>query len=44
MAETITRNELKTKIDRDADFKLVEALPALPNKSAEIVVYCAGPT
>ena len=67
---TISRDELKQKIDRKDDFLLVETLPAtayhhshllgainlppdsvttlasqlLPDKSAEIVVYCASPT
>jgi rhodanese-related sulfurtransferase len=70
MATTITRDELKQKIDRKDDFLLVETLPAtayhhshlpgainlppdnvselasqlLPDKGAEIVVYCASPT
>jgi rhodanese-related sulfurtransferase len=70
MAKTISRDELKQKIDRKDDFLLVETLPAtayhhshlpgainlppdgvttlasqlLPDKSAEIVVYCASPT
>lgn len=70
MPETISRNELKQKIDRKDDFLLVETLPAtsyhhnhlpgainlppdsvsklapqlLPDKGAEIVVYCANPT
>ena len=70
MPETISRDELKQKIDRKDDFRLVETLPAtsyhhkhlpgainlppesvtalasqlLPDKSAEIVVYCANPT
>ena len=67
---TISRDELKEKIDRGDSFYLVETLPAqtyhhahlpgalnlppeqvrqlaptlLPDKSAEIVVYCASPT
>lgn len=67
---TITREELKQKIDRKEDFLLVETLPKiayehahlprainlppdqlkvlapklLPNKDAEIIVYCASPT
>jgi rhodanese-related sulfurtransferase len=67
---TISREELKAKIDRKDDFILVETLAPqayhlvhlpgainlppnrveelaprrLPNKSAEIVVYCASPT
>ncbi len=66
---TITRDELKAKLDRGDDFVLVEALPEetfqhahlpgavnlppervgelapefLPNKGAEIVVYCSDP-
>ena len=70
MTKTISRDELKAKIDRDDDFLLVETLPAtayhhnhlpgainlppesvaslaaqiLPDKNAEIVVYCASPT
>jgi len=70
MAKTISRDELKEKIDRGDDFLLVETLPAtsyhhnhlpgainlppdsvstmasqvLPDKGAEIVVYCANPT
>jgi rhodanese-related sulfurtransferase len=70
MATTITRDELKQKIDRKDDFLLVETLPAtayhhshlpgainlppdkiselasqlLPDKAADIVVYCASPT
>jgi len=66
----ISRDELKTRIDRGDEFTLVEALPPpsyrnghlpgainlppiqvrelapkpLPNKSADIVVYCASPT
>lgn len=68
--KTISRDELKQKIDRKDDFLLVETLPAatyhhahlpgainlppdqvtqlaptlLPNKAADIVVYCANPT
>ncbi len=67
---TISREELKQKIDRGDKFYLVETLPAqtyshahlpgainlppnqvrelasslLPDKAAEIVVYCANPT
>lgn len=67
---TISREELKAKIDRKDDFTLVETLAPqayylvhlpgainlppnrveelapqrLPDKSAEIVVYCASPT
>lgn len=70
MSKTISRDELKQKIDRKDDFRLVETLPAtayhhnhlpgainlppdqvttlasqlLPDKSADIVVYCASPT
>lgn len=65
---TISRDELKQKIDRGDDFTLVETLPqfmynqrhlpgainlppnevqqraasVLPDKNAEIVVYCGG--
>ena len=70
MSKTISRDELKQKLNRQDDFLLVETLPAtayhhnhlpgainlppdsvaslasqlLPDKSAEIVVYCANPT
>jgi len=70
MIDTITREELKAKIDNGRDFTLVETLPAetyyhahlpgainlppeqvselasrlLPNKSAEIIVYCSKPS
>jgi rhodanese-related sulfurtransferase len=70
MTATISRDELKAKIDRGDHFTLVEALPEanyqaghlpgainlpynkvrelaptlLPDKSAEVVVYCGGPT
>ncbi len=70
MPETISRNELKLKIDRHDEFLLVETLPEtayhhahlpgainlppervaelaqtlLPDKHADIVVYCANPT
>lgn len=70
MIATISRDELKTKIDRRETFTLVETLPAaayhhahlpgainlppdqvtqlapalLPDKTADIVVYCAKPT
>lgn len=70
MIKTISRDELKQKIDREDDFQLVETLPKatydhahlpgainlpsdqvttlapnlLPDKSADIVVYCASPT
>ena len=70
MNQTISRNELKAKIDRGDKFQLVEALPEetfrtqhlprainlppkqakklapklLPDKQADIVVYCASST
>ncbi|HSE30873.1 MAG TPA: rhodanese-like domain-containing protein [Pyrinomonadaceae bacterium] len=70
MTKTISRDELKEKIDRKDDFTLVEALPKtaydhahlpgainvpsdqvaslapklLPDKNADIIVYCASPT
>ncbi|MCP9496785.1 MAG: rhodanese-like domain-containing protein [Pyrinomonadaceae bacterium MAG19_C2-C3] len=70
MIATISRDELKEKIDRGDDFLLVETLAPtayhhahlpgainlppdqvkeiaptlLPDKAAEIVVYCANPT
>ena len=70
MPKTISRDELRMKIDRHDEFRLVETLPEaayhhahlpgainlppqklaelaatlLPNKQAEIVVYCASPT
>ena len=70
MSKTISRDELKLKIDRRDEFLLVETLPQaayhhahlpgainlppdrvatlapalLPDKHAEIVVYCANPT
>ena len=70
MIETISRDDLKGKMDRSENFTLVETLPEvayhhahlpgainlppdgvkelapqlLPDKSAEIVVYCAKPT
>jgi len=70
MIKTISRNELRDKIDRGDRFELVETLPEtayhhihlpgavnlppdkihdvapslLPDKSAEIVVYCANTT
>ena len=70
MLATISRDELKMKIDRRESFTLVETLPAtayqhahlpgainlppdqvtqlaptlLPDKTADIVVYCAKPT
>jgi rhodanese-related sulfurtransferase len=70
MVATISRDELKGKIDRGDEFVLVETLPAatyhhehlpgainlppdrvperaprlLPDKDAEIIVYCASPT
>ena len=66
----ISRDELKSKIDRKGKFALVETLPRatydhvhlpgavnlpldqvqtlalklLPDKAAEIIVYCASPT
>lgn len=70
MVNTISRNELKQKMDGGDDFMLVETLSEnsfqhahlpgavnlppdkvkqlapelLPDKSADIVVYCANPT
>lgn len=70
MVPTISRDELKAKIDRNDQFLLVETLAktsydhahlpgainlppdsvsaeaprVLPDKNAEIVVYCASPT
>ena len=70
MVQTISRDELKQKIDRRDNFLLVETLARvayqhehlphainlppdqvqelaptlLPNKNAEIVVYCASPS
>ena len=70
MVATISRDELKEKIERGNKFVLVETLPRtaydhahlpgainlppdgverlapalLPDKSAEVVVYCASPT
>ncbi|HEY0766178.1 MAG TPA: rhodanese-like domain-containing protein [Pyrinomonadaceae bacterium] len=70
MVATISRDELKQKIDRRDHFLLVETLPStayhhahlpgainlppdqidqlapqlLPDKQADVVVYCAGPT
>lgn len=70
MVKTISRDELKEKIDRGDNFSLVETLPktayahahlpgainlppdqvtelgkkVLPDKNADIVVYCANPT
>jgi len=70
MIKTISRDELKQKLDRKDHFLLVETLPptayhhnhlptainlppesvtllaaqTLPDKNAEIVVYCASPT
>ncbi len=70
MVPTISRDELKKKIDGHEQFLLVETLPEtayhhahlpgainlppdkltvlapklLPDKNAEIVVYCASPT
>lgn len=68
MAKTISREELKAKMDREEEFFLVEALDErfyrrshlpgainlppdaieraeelLPEKGAEIVVYCSSP-
>lgn len=68
--KTISRDELKAKLDRQDSFVLIETLPRvaydhahlpqainippdqvealapklLPDKNAEIVVYCASPT
>jgi rhodanese-related sulfurtransferase len=70
MIRTISRNELKNKMERGEKFQLVETLPKtaydhahlpgainlppdrikdlatklLPDKTADIVVYCASPT
>jgi rhodanese-related sulfurtransferase len=70
MVATITREELRQKIERGDKFQLVETLPQtaydhahlpaainlppdqikelapklLPDKSADIVVYCSSPT
>lgn len=70
MVATITREDLRQKIDRGDKFQLVETLPRttydhahlpgainlppdqvkelaprlLPDKSADIVVYCSSPT
>ena len=70
MVATITREELRQKIERGDKFQLVETLPRtayehahlpgainlppdqirelgpklLPDKSADIVVYCSSPT
>lgn len=70
MVATISREELKQKIDRGDRFVLVETLPeymyrqghlpgavnlppdrvkewapgVLPDKNADVVVYCASPT
>ena len=70
MVSTISRDELKAKIDRGDRFALVETLPEaafqkahlpgavnlppdrlrelaprlLPDKGAQIIVYCASPT
>ena len=70
MVKTISRNDLKQKIDLKEPFLLVETLPEtayhhahlpgainlppdqlaelasklLPDKNADIVVYCASPT
>jgi len=70
MVQSISRDQVKQKIDRKDDFLLVETLPRvayqhahlpgainlppdqitelaptlLPERNAEIVVYCASPT
>jgi rhodanese-related sulfurtransferase len=71
MIRVISRNELKSKMERGEKFQLVETLPKtaydhhahlpgainlppdrikdlatklLPDKTADIVVYCASPT
>jgi rhodanese-related sulfurtransferase len=70
MFKTISREDLKAKIERGDDFRLVETLSqtnydhvhlpgainlppdrvqqlatlVLPDKQAEIIVYCASPT
>jgi rhodanese-related sulfurtransferase len=70
MSDTISRDDLKAKIDRGEKFALVETLPEvayhhahlpgainlppdrvrelapllLPDKSAEVIVYCSSPT
>ena len=70
MLATVSREELKAKMDRGETFTLVETLPEvayqhahlpgainlppdrvrelapglLPDKGAEIIVYCASPT
>jgi rhodanese-related sulfurtransferase len=70
MLETVSREELKGKMDRGETFTLVETLPEvayqhahlpgainlppdrvrelaprlLPDKGAEIIVYCSSPT
>lgn len=70
MVKTVSRDELREKIERGDKFRLVETLPPtayqhahlpgainlppdrvtelapqlLPDKGAEIVVYCASPT
>jgi rhodanese-related sulfurtransferase len=70
MLDTISRDDLKAKMDRGENFALVETLPEaayhhahlpgalnlppdrvkelapqlLPDKSAEIIVYCSSPT
>jgi rhodanese-related sulfurtransferase len=70
MVNTISRDELKRKIENRDEFRLVETLPKisyehahlpgainmpsdqvrnlapklLPDKNADIVVYCASPT
>lgn len=70
MSNTISRDDLKAKLDRNEPITLVETLPEvgyhhahlpgainlppdkikelasqlLPDKAAEIIVYCASPT
>jgi rhodanese-related sulfurtransferase len=70
MVETVSRDELKAKMDRGETFTLVETLPEvayqhahlpgainlppdrvqelapqrLPDKAAQIIVYCSSPT
>ena len=70
MVATITRDELKAKMDHGDEFTLIETLPPfmyhqahlpgavnlppqqvaelaphlLPDKAADIIVYCASPT
>jgi hypothetical protein len=41
--KTITREELKAKMDRGDDFILLEVLSELlPDKDAEVVAYCSN--